>query len=124
MGWRVPKALAGGESEEAGDGLLAVHVFVTVKEGCEEAFIDASINNASNSVKEEGVARFDVIQQKDDPKKFCLVEVYKNSDAPAKHKETEHYKTWRDAVADMMEVARSNIKYNTFFPKQSLNWSS
>ena len=75
-----------------------------------EAFKEVSFNNASNSVQEEGVARFDVIQEKDEPTKFCLVEVYTSADAPAKHKETKHYAAWRDAVADMMAIPRTNTK--------------
>ena len=51
-------------------------------------------------MKEAGIARFDVIQQADDPTKFVLVEVYKTADAPAAHKETAHYKRWRDAVIE------------------------
>ena len=62
----------------------------------------ATIDNANNSVQEAGIARFDVIQQSDDPTQFVLVEVYRNAEAPALHKETAHYLRWRDTVADMM----------------------
>ena len=89
-----------------------------------KAFKEASVANASNSVKEAGVARFDVVQEKDDPTKFCLVEVYTTEDAPAKHKETAHYAAWRDAVKDMMAVPRTNTKYINFFPKTESNWRS
>ena len=65
-----------------------------MKPGSEEAFRQASLNNARQSTKEEGVARFDVIQQVDDPCQFVLVEVYKNEDAPGAHKETSHYLEW------------------------------
>ena len=79
-----------------------VLVHVSVKSQFVEAFKQASIENASHSVKEAGVARFDVIQQTDDPTKFILVEVYKTAEAPAAHKETAHYARWRDTVAEMM----------------------
>ena len=82
--------------------MVKVHVFVTVKPGTEEAFKTASLANARASALETGIARFDVIQETDDPTKFVLVEVYKNGDAPADHKKTEHYNTWRKTVADMM----------------------
>ena len=75
-------------------------------------------------LQEAGVARFDVIQEKEDPTKFCLVEVYTNGDAPAKHKETDHYLTWRDAVKDMMAVPRTNTKYKNYFPKTESSWRS
>ena len=124
-GWSVPQSLASG-TREAGEAskLLAVHVFVTVKEDCIDAFMEASINNAANSVQEEGVARFDVIQEIEDKTKFSLVEVYKNAEAPAKHKETQHYKTWRETVVDMMAVPRTNIKFVNHFPRTDLGWSS
>jgi len=93
-----------------------VHVHVNVKPEFVEAFKQATIENASNSVKEAGIARFDVIQQADDPTKFILVEVYKTADAPAAHKETTHYARWRDAVAEMLAEPRHGIKYSNIFP--------
>lgn len=101
---------------------MKVHVFVSVKPGLEEAFKAASLANARESAKEEGIARFDVIQQVDEPSKFVLVEVYKNDDAPAAHKLTEHYNTWRDLVADMMAEPRTAIKYKSLFPGTSAGW--
>lgn len=96
--------------------MLVVTVFVHVKEDQVEAFKAATIENASNSLKEEGIARFDVIQQSDDPTKFVLIEVYRTEDAPAKHKETAHYQRWRDTVAPMMAEPRQSTKYVNIFP--------
>lgn len=96
--------------------MLIVHVFVKVKPGHEEAFAGASLENARNSVQEAGVARFDVIQQKDDPTRFVLVEVYRDEQAPARHKETAHYQKWRDEVADMMAEPRQSLKFHNLFP--------
>jgi quinol monooxygenase YgiN len=94
-----------------------VHVFVHVKPEYVEAFKVASLDNASNSVKEQGVSRFDVIQQQDDPTKFVLLEVYQDADqAPAAHKQTAHYARWRDTVAKMMAEDRYAIRYNNIFP--------
>ncbi len=98
--------------------MFIVHVFVHVKEDCVDDFAAASLENAMNSVQEPGVARFDVIQQKDDPAKFVLVEVYRTPEDAAKHKETDHYAKWRDAVADMMAEPRSSIKYDNVFPDE------
>lgn len=99
--------------------MFIVHVFVHVKENQIEAFKTASVENAQNSIQEPGIARFDVIQQQDDFTRFVLVEVYQTPEDPAKHKETIHYKKWRDAVADMMAEPRSSIKYNNIFPDDS-----
>lgn len=96
--------------------MLVVHVHVSVKKSKIEAFKQASLENVRNSLKESGVARFDVIQQIEDPTKFVLVEVYRTADDAAKHKETIHYATWRDTVANMMENPRHSIKYENIFP--------
>jgi quinol monooxygenase YgiN len=99
--------------------MFIVHVFVHVKPEHVEAFKAASLENARNSVQEPGIARFDVIQQQDDPTRFVLVEVYRTPDDPARHKETAHYQKWRDTVADMMAEPRSSIKYINVFPDEA-----
>ena len=96
--------------------MLVVHVHVHVKPESVEAFKEASIENARNSVQEPGIARFDVIQQSDDPTRFLLVEVYRNQEATLKHKETAHYAAWRDAVSPMMAEPRSSVKFSAVFP--------
>jgi (4S)-4-hydroxy-5-phosphonooxypentane-2,3-dione isomerase len=96
--------------------MLIVQVSVHVKPECVDAFREASVENARNSVQEPGIARFDVIQQVDDPTRFLLVEVYRDADAPVKHKETAHYAKWRDTVADMMAEPRSSVKFVNVFP--------
>lgn len=98
--------------------MLIVHVHVHVKPDQVEAFKAATLDNARSSVQEPGVARFDVIQQRDDPTRFVLVEVYRTSDDPAGHKETAHYKKWRDTVADMMAQPRTGTKYTNLFPDE------
>jgi quinol monooxygenase YgiN len=98
--------------------MFIVHVYVHVKPQNIEDFKAASIQNASQSVKEPGVARFDVIQQKDEPTRFLLIEVYRTSDDPARHKKTAHYQKWRDTVADMMAEPRYAIKYTNIFPDE------
>jgi len=96
--------------------MLIVHVHVRVKQECVEAFKQASIENARDSIREPGIARFDVVQQQDDATRFVLVEVYRSDDAPARHKETAHYARWRDTVAPMMAEPRSSVKFNNVFP--------
>ena len=96
--------------------MLVVHVFVHVLADQVEAFKAATIANARNSVQEPGIARFDVIQQRDDPTRFVLVEVYRTDAAPALHKETAHYQRWRDTVAPMMASPRQSIQYANIYP--------
>jgi quinol monooxygenase YgiN len=96
--------------------MLVVHVHVRVKPESVDAFIEASSENARNSVNEPGIARFDVVQQNDDPTRFVLVEVYRTADDPARHKETAHYLAWREAVEPMMAEPRHSVKYTNIFP--------
>jgi autoinducer 2-degrading protein len=102
--------------------MLAVHVNVQVKPDCVARFIEATRENAENSLKEPGIARFDLIQQKDDPTRFMLVEVYKDAEAPARHKETAHYARWRDTVESMMAAPRNSVKFETLYPEPA-RWS-
>ena len=95
--------------------MLIVHVHVRVKADAVDTFRQATLDNARHSVQEPGVARFDVCQQQDDPTRFVLVEVYRTPEAPAAHKETAHYKTWRDTVASMMAEPRTSVKYAEAF---------
>jgi quinol monooxygenase YgiN len=96
--------------------MLIVHVHVHVKPESVEGFKAATIENARESVREPGVARFDVAQQADDPTRFVLVEVFRTPEAPAAHRETRHYQAWRDAVADMMAEPRTSVKLTSVFP--------
>lgn len=92
-----------------------VHVFVRVKPERIEDFKAATLENARNSVQEAGIARFDVLQQQDDPERFVLVEVYRTAEDPGRHKQTGHYQKWRDAVAEMMAEPRTSVKYANVF---------
>lgn len=96
--------------------MLIVHVHIHVKPESIEAFKLATLENARQSVQEPGIARFDVIQQADDPSRFVLVEVYRTADAPAKHKGTAHYTRWSDVVMHMMDEPRSSVRYANLFP--------
>jgi quinol monooxygenase YgiN len=101
--------------------MLVVHVHVQVKPEWLEAFKQVTLTNARESLKEPGVARFDAVQQQDDPTHFVLVEVYRDANAAAAHKETRHYQVWRDAVAPMMAEPRFSVKFNNLFP-DDINW--
>jgi (4S)-4-hydroxy-5-phosphonooxypentane-2,3-dione isomerase len=96
--------------------MFIVLVNIRVKPEFLEPFKQATLANARASVQEPGVARFDVVQQSDDPTRFVLVEVYRNVEANAAHKETSHYAIWRDTVASMMAGPRSGVKFANVFP--------
>jgi len=87
------------------------HVQIHVKPECVEAFKQATVANARESRREPGIARFECLQQLDDPSRFVLVEAYRDPGAQAQHRETRHYLVWRDAVAPMMAEPRASVKF-------------
>lgn len=96
--------------------MLIIQVQVHVKKDMVEQFIEATRTNGSKSIYEPGIMRFDIIQEKDDRERFMLIEAYKDDDAPARHKETDHYNRWRETVEPMMAEPRKSIKYANIFP--------
>jgi quinol monooxygenase YgiN len=98
------------------ENLMAAEAFVTfvhvhVIPGAEDAFLEASRMNASNSRQEEGVTRFDVVQEIEDPTKFTLIEGYVSEDAVTAHRATAHYAAWRKAVDDVMAEQRYAVRF-------------
>jgi autoinducer 2-degrading protein len=96
--------------------MYIVHVHVHVKADQVESFKAVTLENAKASLKEPGIARFDVIQQADDPSRFILVEVYRSSEDPARHKETAHYNRWREAAEPLMAEPRTRTVFANLFP--------
>lgn len=96
--------------------MIVVHVHVQLKPGDVAAFEAATLANARESVREQGVVRFDVLHEADDPSRWLLVEVYRTAEDPARHKATPHYATWRDVVEPMMAVPRRSVRYTAAFP--------
>jgi (4S)-4-hydroxy-5-phosphonooxypentane-2,3-dione isomerase len=104
--------------------MLVVHVHVRVRPECAEDFLAATLVNARASLAEPGVLRFDVISDQADPAHLVLVEVYRDTDASAAHKQTPHYAAWRDSVAEMMAEPRASTKFSVVFPSSSEDWAS
>ena len=99
--------------------MFIVQVQVHVKPEFVEQFRQASLENAHHSIAEPGVARFDLLQQLDDPTRFLLVEVYRAPEDADRHKQTAHYQAWRDTVAEMMAEPRASVKYANIFPDET-----
>lgn len=99
--------------------MVIVQVRARVKPDQIDAFKTATAINAAASLKEAGIARFDVAQQADDSSRFTLIEVYRTAAAVAAHKDTAHYQTWRSAVAGMMAEPRTSVKFVSVFPDDS-----
>jgi autoinducer 2-degrading protein len=104
--------------------MLIVHVDIHVVPDRVDDFLAATRANATASVREPGVLRFDVVVDLADPTHVVLVEVYRDDAGAAAHKETEHYATWRDTVAEMMAVPRSSVKFRAEYPPDPAGWKS
>lgn len=98
--------------------MIRVHVFISVKEEYISQFKEATIENARNSFKESGVVRFEVMQQQDEPSEFVLEEIYISSDDQLKHRETHHYKKWKETTAAMIAKAYTIKNYNSIWPEK------
>jgi autoinducer 2-degrading protein len=96
--------------------MITTIVYISVKEAKLEAFIAASEKNHMHSVKEKGNMRFDILQLEDNSTQFVLYEAYEDEASAAAHKETAHYKEWRETVADWMAEPRKGVRYQGIKP--------
>jgi (4S)-4-hydroxy-5-phosphonooxypentane-2,3-dione isomerase len=92
-------------------------VHIQVKSGHIDDFIAATRLNHEASIREAGNRRFDMLQSPANPAQFILYEAYASEEDAAAHKQTAHYLTWRDRVADWMAKPRQGIRYDGLFPK-------
>ncbi len=102
--------------------MIVTCVYVNVKPDAVDRFINETIINHQESVKEPGNLRFDFIQKADDFCSFMIYEVYESEEAVAEHKKSAHYINWRDAVADFMVEPRKGIRYNVIEPSDITRW--
>ena len=96
--------------------MLVVLVHARVKPESIEAFKAATLENARHSVEEEGILRFDVLQEEENPDRFVLVEGFRSEDAPQRHRQTAHYLKWRDTVESMLAEPRRGIRHRALSP--------
>ena len=104
--------------------MLVIHIDIRVRSTDLAEFLAATQRNATSSLTEPGILRFDVVQDNADPTHIVLVEVYRDPAAHAAHRATEHYAVWRDAVADMMATPRSSVQYSPVFQTSDDQWRS
>jgi autoinducer 2-degrading protein len=96
--------------------MLVLQVSVRVKPEHGDAFRAATTANSKGSLTELGVARFDVLQNEEDPTRFMLVEAYRSREAIAAHKETPHYQAWVEAATPLMAEPRTRSWWNSVHP--------
>ncbi len=102
--------------------VVCVHVHVKAEH--REAFIEATLENARNTIREAGNLRFDVLQQAEDTNRFVLLEVYGDEAGMKAHKDTQHYARWAATVAPWMAEPRKGVRYEPLFPASPHEWSA
>ena len=111
----------------------AIFVTINIKPGYREQFKEASLGDSQGSVRDEpGCFRFDILEDKTDPNRFYLYEVYEDEEAHmVAHRNAPHYKKWRETVQDWFDGDTVAIPMNTVFPSDDgwkaqkpglLNW--
>jgi (4S)-4-hydroxy-5-phosphonooxypentane-2,3-dione isomerase len=93
-----------------------------VKPGLEAAFEAATTENRAGSVAEPGVLRFDVLKDSQSSGTYYLYEVYRDDAATAAHKGTDHYKRWRETVAEHMAAPRTSAACSVVAPDSEAEW--
>ena len=102
--------------------MLVTCVTVTVVPEHVDAFIEATLANHAGSVTEPGNLRFDVLRRRDEPHVFTLYEAWVDEAAAKAHKETAHYKLWRDTVSDWMAEPRVGLHHDVVAPLVGEAW--
>lgn len=101
--------------------MFIVHVHIHVKPDRIQDFIQATRENAIASLKEKGVKRFDVFQLEESSEFFILEEAYVCQADAGSHKDTPHYKKWKNAMESMMAEPRRSIRLKNLYPEDQ-NW--
>jgi len=96
--------------------MIVVHGHFHIRSDSVEAFASATLENARHSIREPGIARFDVVQQEDDPTRFVLVEIFAGPEAIESHRGTDHFKKWREATDGLLATPRVVNRYSQLFP--------
>lgn len=107
----VRVAIQVGGDAAAGHGSHIVLVQVRIDPDMHDPFVEALLHNARESVRRDrGCLRFDVSQDKDDPTRWVLYEVYDSPEAHAAHRRSPHFLAY-DAVAAKAVVEKIVAKY-------------
>jgi quinol monooxygenase YgiN len=98
--------------------MVIVHIHFHVKPEMVDAFRRVASDNARDSSREPGVARFEVIQQADDPTRFVLVEHYRTPEDVARHRDTAHFRSWNEASPPMLAEPKVRVEYTAVYPAE------
>jgi autoinducer 2-degrading protein len=97
--------------------MLMVMVSLYVKPERLNDFLELVTFNASESRKEPGNLRFDVVRSVSTPTRFALYEVYKDDAAVQAHQATAHYARWRSEIESLLTTPRLSEKFTSVDPE-------
>jgi len=100
--------------------MLMVIVRLEVRPERLDDFLRLVTFNASESRKEPGNLRFDVVCSVASPTRFSLYEVYQDDAAVQAHQATPHYARWRGEVEALLSTPRVSEKFTSVFPEPYL----
>ncbi|WP_103332022.1 antibiotic biosynthesis monooxygenase [Pseudotabrizicola formosa] len=87
-------------------------VHIRVKPDKIDAFLDAFRINYDGTTQEPGNLRFDVLQDREEPTHFTIVEVFRSAESVDDHRNTDHYRQTVALLDDIMEGPRSKDLYH------------
>jgi autoinducer 2-degrading protein len=85
-----------------------------------EAYQAAILEDARESVKEDGILRFEVFRDEKDPSHFTLLEVYRDMAAREFHMQTPYLIKLKETILGQGMFARSGeeVRYGLLFPDE------
>jgi autoinducer 2-degrading protein len=97
--------------------VLVSLVTLKIKPEQHPRFLAAVEDNATCSVREEpGCLRFEAFQDTTDPDAYHLVEVFRDEQAVAAHRETDHYARWAKASKEFLAEPLTVVQVRDVLP--------
>jgi (4S)-4-hydroxy-5-phosphonooxypentane-2,3-dione isomerase len=97
--------------------MLMVMVRLEVKPERVDEFLELVTYNATQSRKEPGNLRFDIVRSVDNPTRFGLYEVYLDDAAVQAHRSTAHFARWRTEIEALLVTPRISELFASIFPE-------
>ena len=95
--------------------MYLVLVSLVVRPEFLEAFLVATLEMAHESLKEDGVRRFEVIRQENDPAHFIMYKTFNARGDYDAHLTTLHVKDWQQKIQGMLAGPTREDAYTQLF---------
>jgi quinol monooxygenase YgiN len=84
-----------------------------------EEYLETTLANARETLKEPGVVRFDVFRDVEDPTHFSLLEIYQDKAAQEAHLETAHFEVWKEMYFRTRQRVGEGHQFEMHFPEEA-----